>query len=68
MSGLSFVTQAGVSLGLAGIVMSRFPDWGPALATTIVGIIALNQVIGPVTFKLALSRVGEARGSRQPED
>jgi len=62
MSGLSFITQAGVSLGLAGIVMRSFPEWGAALSTTIVAIVALNQIIGPVTFKLALGAVGEARG------
>jgi Kef-type K+ transport system membrane component KefB len=61
MAGLSFITQAGVSLGLAGIVMRRFPDWGAALATTIVAIIALNQIIGPIAFKFALNAVGEAR-------
>ena len=61
MAGLSFVTQAGVSLGLAGIVTSRFPDWGPALATTIVAVISLNQLIGPIAFKFALNAVGEAR-------
>jgi Kef-type K+ transport system membrane component KefB len=61
MAGLSFITQAGVSLGLAGIVMRRFPDWGPALATTIVAIIAINQIIGPIAFKFALNTVGEAR-------
>ena len=61
MSGLSYVTQAGVSLGLAGIVMSRFPEWGGPLATTIVAIIALNQIIGPIAFKYALHAVGEAR-------
>ncbi len=61
MSGLSFVTQAGVSLGLAGIVMTRFPEWGDALGTTIIAIIAMNQLVGPVTFKLALRQVGEAR-------
>ena len=69
MSGLSFITQAGVSLGLAGIVMRRFPEWGAALATTIVAVIALNQIIGPVAFKVALSAVGEAgvgRGRRTP--
>jgi Kef-type K+ transport system membrane component KefB len=64
MSGLSFITQAGVSLGLAGIVMRRFPDWGAALATTIVAIIALNQIIGPIAFKFALNAVGEARANR----
>jgi Kef-type K+ transport system membrane component KefB len=61
MSGLSYITQAGVSLGLAGIVMRSFPDWGPALATTIVAIIAINQLIGPIAFKFALNAVGEAR-------
>jgi Kef-type K+ transport system membrane component KefB len=53
MAGLSFVTQAGVS----------FPDWGAALATTIVAIIALNQLIGPIAFKYALGAVGEARAT-----
>ena len=60
MSGLSFVTQAGVSLGLAGIVQRSFPDWGAALATTIVAVISLNQVIGPAAMKVALGAVGEA--------
>jgi len=63
-SGPSFITQAGVSLGLAGIVMRRFPDWGPQLATLIVAIIAVNQVIGPGGFKLALGKVGESRAAR----
>ncbi len=63
-SGPSFITQAGVSLGLAGIVKVRFPEWGAAVATMIVAVITLNQVIGPVTFKLALSAVGETREGR----
>jgi Kef-type K+ transport system membrane component KefB len=64
MSGLGFITQAGVSLGLAGIVVRSFPDWGAALSTTIVAIVALNQIIGPITFKFALGAVGEARLSQ----
>ena len=60
MSGLSFITQAGVSLGLAGIVVRRFPEWGHILGAVIVAIISINQIIGPVTFKMALMRVGEA--------
>jgi len=63
-SGFAFITQAGVSLGLAGIVMRSFPEWGAALSTTIVAIVALNQIIGPIAFKFALGRVGEARVSR----
>lgn len=59
-SGWAFITQAGVSLGLAGMIMRRFPDWGNALATAVVAVIAINQIIGPITFKYALVRVGEA--------
>lgn len=63
MSGLGFITQAGVSLGLAGIVARSFPEWGAALSTMIVAIVALNQIVGPITFKLALGAVGEVRSS-----
>jgi Kef-type K+ transport system membrane component KefB len=61
LSGLAFSTQAGVSLGLAAIVVRRFSDWGVDLATTLVGVIALNQIIGPIALKYALGAVGEAR-------
>jgi Kef-type K+ transport system membrane component KefB len=61
LAGLGYITQAGVSLGLAGIVMRRFPEWGVPLATTIVAVITLNQIIGPIAFKYALTAVGEAR-------
>ncbi len=63
-SGLSFVTQAGVSLGLAKLVAEKFPDIGEGLATLVVATIAINQVIGPVTFKKALSLVGETKQAR----
>jgi Kef-type K+ transport system membrane component KefB len=60
-SGLGFVTQAGVSLGLAKLVAERFPDFGAELAALIVATIAINQVIGPAAFKWALSCVGESK-------
>ncbi len=58
---LGFVTQAGLSLALISQIESRFPDWGPGLATTLVAVIAINQLIGPAAFKMALEKVGEAR-------
>ncbi|MBW2123832.1 MAG: cation:proton antiporter [Deltaproteobacteria bacterium] len=64
-SWLAFVTQAGVSLGLAAIVARRFPQWGVSFATIVVAVIAVNQLIGPVAFKLALARVGETRAGRR---
>ncbi|MCB9516161.1 MAG: cation:proton antiporter [Candidatus Krumholzibacteriia bacterium] len=64
--GLTFVTQAGVSLGLARALAARFPDWGPAVATLAVASISLNQLLGPVLFKRALDNVGEAGAAAQP--
>ncbi len=60
-SWLAFITQAGVSLGLTAIVAKRFPEWGTTFATLVVAVIAVNQFIGPIAFKAALTRVGEAR-------
>jgi hypothetical protein len=58
---LGFVTQAGLSLALISQIEDRFPDWGASLATTLVAVIAINQLIGPAAFKMALEKVGEAR-------
>ena len=60
MFGLGFYTQAGVSLGLTQEIAHRFPGWGAEAATFLVGCITLNQLVGPVTFKFALDRMGES--------
>lgn len=56
---MPYVTQAGVALGLTSLVSTQFPEWGPSFATIMIGIIVLNQIIGPPLFKYALRRVGE---------
>jgi Kef-type K+ transport system membrane component KefB len=56
---MGFVAQAGVTLGLASLVAERFETWGPDFKTLVVALIAVNQLVGPVLFKLALTRVGE---------
>lgn len=58
---MSYITQAGVGLGLAKEVAIEFPEWGPALATIIISVIVLNQMIGPPFFKWAIHLVKEAR-------
>lgn len=55
------VSQAGVALGLATIVADRLPVLGVAMQTAIVGIIALNQSVGPILFRFGLDRAGEIR-------
>ena len=53
------VSQAGVALGLATIVAERLPGLGPAMQTLIIGVIAVNESVGPVLFRRGLSRAGE---------
>lgn len=56
-----FIGQAGVSLGLAIVVHKTFPDVGPIVSNLVVGAIVLNQLAGPVAFRLALNRANETR-------
>lgn len=64
VSGLSFLTQAGVSLGLVKLVIEAFPTFGADYAALLVASITINQIVGPVGLKLALSHVGETREAR----
>jgi Kef-type K+ transport system membrane component KefB len=55
-----FLTQAGVSLGLAELVAASYPGIGTRIRTLVVAVVALNQLVGPVLFKRSLRRVGES--------
>ena len=58
--GLGFITQAGVSIGLAKEIGVEFTTWGPELATLSIGVIVLNQIVGPPILKWAINQIGEA--------
>lgn len=53
------ISQAGVTMGLAVLVGREFGAWGRTLETVVVATIALQQLVGPVAFRWALSRLGE---------
>eukprot|EP00966_Prymnesium_polylepis_P188538 4368888-Prymnesium_polylepis.1 len=56
---MAFMTQAGVTLGLAAKVSSDFA-WGADFSTAVVAVVVLNQVVGPPLFKYAIISAGEA--------
>jgi len=58
---LGFLGQAGVSIGFAKIIGADFGDWGIQLQTLVLAIVAINQIVGPIGFKWALRKAGEAR-------
>jgi Kef-type K+ transport system membrane component KefB len=60
MMWMCLLTQAGVSLGLASEVGMSFPEWGRSFQTAIIAIVLINQLIGPVLFKIAVRKMGEA--------
>jgi Trk K+ transport system NAD-binding subunit len=59
LSWMPYVTQAGISLGLATIIGSEFPGWGEYFTTILISVIVLNEIIGPPLFKWSLHLAGE---------
>ncbi|MFO7964650.1 MAG: cation:proton antiporter [Desulfobacterales bacterium] len=58
---MAYLTQAGVSIGLAQLAGKQFPQIGGYLTTIILAVIAINQVIGPILFKTSLGIVRESK-------
>ncbi len=56
---LAFVSQAGIALAMASTIARTFPSWGPKVELFAVTVIAINQLIGPPLFRLAIVRSGE---------
>jgi Kef-type K+ transport system membrane component KefB len=54
-----FLSQAGVSLGMATIVGTSFPEWGDEFMALVLAIIAINQIVGPVFLQNLLVKVKE---------
>jgi hypothetical protein len=54
------VSQAGLALGIATRMQSQFPTFGAEFGALAVAAVALNELVGPVIFKLALDRSGES--------
>jgi hypothetical protein len=53
------ISQAGVALGIAIAVEAAFPPFGKGFRSLAVAVVGLNEAVGPILFKLALTRAGE---------
>ncbi|MCD6185575.1 MAG: cation:proton antiporter [Deltaproteobacteria bacterium] len=58
---MAYITQAGVAIGLAQIAARQSMEIGVYLSTIVLAVITINQIIGPITFKIALGLTGEAQ-------
>jgi len=59
------VSQAGLALGISANIQSEFPAFGAGLGALAVATVAMNEMVGPVLFKVALDRCGETAGEAE---
>uniref|UniRef100_K3X313 Cation/H+ exchanger transmembrane domain-containing protein n=1 Tax=Globisporangium ultimum (strain ATCC 200006 / CBS 805.95 / DAOM BR144) TaxID=431595 RepID=K3X313_GLOUD len=58
---MAYITQAGVTLGLAKQIQLLYPGWGSYFSTMIVAVVICNQLIGPPLLRYVLRLVGDAK-------
>jgi Kef-type K+ transport system membrane component KefB len=54
------LSQSGIAIGLSVLVEKHFAGWGKGASTCLFGAVMLNEMIGPVLFRNALMKSGEA--------
>ncbi len=57
---MGLISQAGVAIGLSSVVASVYPVRGLELQSLFLAMIAINETIGPILFRLSLLRSKEA--------
>lgn len=57
------VSQAGLTLALTQTIEREFPSLGVGFRSLVIATVAVNEVIGPILFKVALDRTGETEGT-----
>jgi Kef-type K+ transport system membrane component KefB len=60
------VSQAGLALGLSVLVAKEFPSIGPQFRALAIATVAVNEMVGPILFKMALDRSKESSRVRAP--
>lgn len=57
---LGLLPQAGLAIALAQLLERAFPDVGHGMAGVVLAVVAVNQIVAPALFRIALVRSGEA--------
>ena len=65
---MTYITQAGVGLGLAKGVAIEFPELGNDFTTLMVAVIVMSQLVGPPFFKFAIRLVRESHLPKDIQD
>ncbi len=60
------ISQAGLTIGFSVVIARTFPDFGEGFRSLAIGVVALNEMFGPILFKLGLDRAGETSPKGEP--
>lgn len=63
--GLTLLPQAGVAIGMAQLVLARFPQFGSKINAIVLAATLIYELFGPVITKIALTKAGEIKPAPQ---
>jgi Kef-type K+ transport system membrane component KefB len=63
----AFISQAGLSLGMAKIIEDSFIGFGSKISAVIISAIVINQVIGPLLLKVCLDKSDRPHRGANPD-
>jgi hypothetical protein len=61
------LSQAGLAIGLVLVTSERLPELAPTVTTVVLAAVAVFELIGPLSARLALVRSGEVKPPAEPE-
>ena len=64
----SLVSQAGLTIGLSAVIARQFPTFGDGFRALAIATVAINEVVGPVLYKLSLDRAKETTSAPSLSD
>ncbi|MCL5744714.1 MAG: cation:proton antiporter [Acidobacteria bacterium] len=65
-AGFGLLPQSGLALAIALLFARMFPQFGAQASALVFGIVGINELAGPVLYRWALLRSGEAGKAGQP--
>ncbi|HVT95018.1 MAG TPA: cation:proton antiporter [Bryobacteraceae bacterium] len=64
-AGFGLMPQAGLALALALLFVKTFPHFGAEGSALVLGVVAMNEMVAPVLYRLALVKAGEVGQSKR---
>lgn len=65
--GFALIPMAGVAIGMSNILVDFNPDFGNTLLVTITAVVAILNIIGPISTQLAFMMTGESNNEKNQQ-